>query len=254
MIPTSEKDFLENDPPIRGQNFVCLSFLHPDQLLKRKEVFFFSEYTKAFVEDAKQLLQNMRDEYPDKNAFFDSLVENHKGLFGGSMELDYQYFLEMKEQELEKRFNQENEFQTSTQGIKVRGVFESSQEAQNQCVKLRKLDNEKFNIYIAEVGCWCPWNPNPNSIESQEFAETELNTLMSKYNENMENASSFYNERKAMMQKRIEEEEKDKKEEQDQDQDQGAKQSLAEELVDDDPWIKNKARLLEDQEATNTNE
>ena len=247
MIPTSEKDFLENDPPIRGQNFVCLSFLHPEQLLKRKETFFFSEYTKAFVEDAKELLNKMREEYPDKNAFFDTLTDNHKGLFGGSMDLDYQYFLDMKQDELEKRFNQENDFQTSTQGIKVRGVFESSQEAQNQCQKLRKIDNEKFNIYIAEVGCWCPWNPNPNAVENQEFAETELNTLMSKYKENMDTASSFYKERKEVMQKRIEEEQKQNMDDANKVDVEENTESLEEEIGEDDPWIKNKARLLENQ-------
>lgn len=258
MIKTSEKDFLENDPPIRGQNYVCLSFLHPEQVLKRKDAFFFKEYIKAFVQDAKQLLEDMKEKYPDDKNVFDLALDNHQGLFGGSLDLDYQYFLEMKQEELEKRFNTENEFQTSTQGLKVRGVFESMDEAQNQCAKLRKIDNEKFNIFVAEMGCWCPWNPNPNAIKSQEFAETELNTLMSKYKDNIEDANTFYEKRKEIMKERIKEDENNKLQEREQEQEQEeAEQEQDDEdpLNDDDPWIKNKARLInEGSEEAKTDE
>lgn len=260
MIKTSEKDFLENDPPIRGQNYVCLSFLHPEQVLKRKDAFFFKEYIKAFVQDAKQLLEDMKDKYPDDKNVFDLALDNHQGLFGGSLDLDYQYFLEMKQEELEKRFNTENEFQTSTQGLKVRGVFESMDEAQNQCAKLRKIDNEKFNIFVAEMGCWCPWNPNPNAIKSQEFAETELNTLMSKYKDNIEDANTFYEKRKEIMKERIKEDENNKLQEREQEQEQEQEEAEQEQddedpLNDDDPWIKNKARLInEGSEEAKTDE
>lgn len=257
MIKTSEKDFLENDPPIRGQNFVCLSFLHPEQVLKRKETFFFKEYIKAFVQDAKQLLEDMKERYPNDKNVFDLAFDNHQGLFGGSLDLDYQYFLEMKQDELEKVFNTENEFQTSTQGLKVRGVFESMHEAQNQCTKLRKMDNEKFNIYIAEVGCWCPWNPNPNAIKSQEFAETELNTLMSKYKDNIEDANTFYEKRKEIMKERIKEDESSKVQESADSEEVKEEEEAEEEdpLNDDDPWIKNKARLInEEPEEAKTDE
>ena len=256
MIKTSEKDFLENDPPIRGQNYVCLSFLHPEQVLKRKDAFFFKEYIKAFVQDAKQLLEDMKDKYPDDKNVFDLALDNHQGLFGGSLDLDYQYFLEMKQEELEKRFNTENEFQTSTQGLKVRGVFESMDEAQNQCAKLRKIDNEKFNIFVAEMGCWCPWNPNPNAIKSQEFAETELNTLMSKYKDNIEDANTFYEKRKEIMKERIKEDENNKLQEREQEQEEAEQEQDDEDpLNDDDPWIKNKARLInEGSEEAKTDE
>ena len=181
----------------------------------------------------------MKEKYPHDKHVFESLVENHQGIFGGSLDLDYKYFLEMKQEELEKRFNAENEFRTSTQGLKVRGVFESIVEAQNHCNKLRRMDNEQFNIFVAEVGCWCPWNPNPNSIESQEFAETELNTLMSKYKDNMENANLFYDKRKEIMKERMKEDEQNKAQEREPKEDTS--------LEEDDPWIKNKARILSEE-------
>jgi hypothetical protein len=46
------------------------------------------------------------------------------------------------------------------------------------------------------VGCWCPWSPNPEDLENQEYSETQLNTIMKKYKENQENRDVFYTERK----------------------------------------------------------
>ena len=65
-------------------------------------------------------------------------------------------------------------------------------------------ENNKFSIYIAEVGCWCPWSPNPDAIKDQEFAETELNTLMKSYSENVEKSSEYFESRKEELKKRIE--------------------------------------------------
>lgn len=33
-------DLLEEDKPIAGQKFVCVSFVSPDKILKQKEIFF----------------------------------------------------------------------------------------------------------------------------------------------------------------------------------------------------------------------
>ena len=37
----TEQDFLESDKQIRGQNYVCLSFISPENVLKNKEIFKF---------------------------------------------------------------------------------------------------------------------------------------------------------------------------------------------------------------------
>ena len=34
-------DLLDEDKPIAGQKFVCLSFVSPEKILKQKEIFFF---------------------------------------------------------------------------------------------------------------------------------------------------------------------------------------------------------------------
>jgi hypothetical protein len=114
--------------------------------------------------------------------------------------------------DLNKEFDSENEFQTSIRGIKIRGVYESLQEAQARCEQLRKLDNDKFNIYVSEVGCWCPWSPNPNDVKDQEYALDSLNTLIHEYEKNVENKDAHFAQRKAYLQERLEENEKKKAE------------------------------------------
>jgi hypothetical protein len=40
------------------------------------------------------------------------------------------------------------------------------------------------------------WEPDPNNVGDQEYANEQLNTLMKKYRENEENREVFYNEQK----------------------------------------------------------
>jgi hypothetical protein len=110
----------------------------------------------------------------------------------------------MNSDKLESEFFKQNEFRTSIRGIKIRGVYESIKEAQKRAETIRTFDS-LFDVWIAEVGCWCPWNPNANDVESQEFPEAQLNTLMSKYKENQARRDQLYEERKQQMVKTVKE-------------------------------------------------
>lgn len=206
MIPTKEVDYLEQDEPIRNQNFVCLSFISPEEVLKKKELYFFQEYTKMYTKKNLELVNTMETLFPDKKEEVRILKDNFDFLFDESKIQDsYNYFVQDQHETLEKTFYENNEFQTSIRGLKVRGVYDTLQEAQARSEKLRKLDNNQFSIFVAQVGCWCPWSPNPEHIENQEFAETQLNTLMKKYKENQETKKQFFEERKESMKHAIKE-------------------------------------------------
>ena len=41
-------DLLEEDKPIAGQKFACVSFVSPENILKQKEIFFFEEFLKKW--------------------------------------------------------------------------------------------------------------------------------------------------------------------------------------------------------------
>ena len=45
----TKEDFLEEDPEIRSQKFVLLSFLSPESVLNSKDQFFFGEFVKSVL-------------------------------------------------------------------------------------------------------------------------------------------------------------------------------------------------------------
>jgi hypothetical protein len=50
---------------------------------------------------------------------------------------------------------------------------------------------------VGEVGKWLPWDPEPNDVSEQEYAEEQLNTLMKNYKENEEQREQFQKEQRA---------------------------------------------------------
>ena len=80
-------------------------------------------------------------------------------------------------------------------GIKVRGVFDTVEEAKMRSEFLKKQD-KNFNIFIGQVGCWCPWSPNPDDLSNQEYSETQLNTLMKEYKKNQESKDEIFEKRR----------------------------------------------------------
>ena len=41
-------DLLEEDKPIAGQKFTCVSFVSPENILKRKDIFCFEQFVKQW--------------------------------------------------------------------------------------------------------------------------------------------------------------------------------------------------------------
>jgi len=199
ITSVKEVDYLDEDKPIRGQNFVLLSFLSPEDVIVNKEAYMFSEFIKKFSNDMTALLDGISSKYSDSKDFVDSVKENNAYIFNPKdMSEQYGFYKSVNNQELESSFHRDNNFITSIRGIKVRGVFDTIEEAKNRSEFIKKLDS-KFNIYIAQVGCWCPWSPNPDCLENQEYAETQLNTLMKEYKKNMNDKDAVFENRKASL-------------------------------------------------------
>lgn len=196
LVSTKDVDYLDEDKPIRGQNYVCMSFISPEDVLQKKETFVFTKYINKFSEDMKFLMDNLMQKYPDDKGLISTIMENHDYMFDSlKMQENYEFYKSVHGYDVEKEFNELNDFQTSIRGIKVRGVFESLKEAQMRAELLKRM-GDKFNIYVGQVGCWCPWSPNPEDLQEAEYAETQLNTLMKKYKENMAIRDQHYEERK----------------------------------------------------------
>jgi hypothetical protein len=133
-------DLLDEDKPISGQKYVCLSFISPENHIKKKELFYFEKYLETFefrkaFDKYTQFLNFVAYKYNlDFNALtkdMEEFVEEEKAnLFLTSLEDEYKSFIDAKEEELQKEYSAQHSFQTNTRGIKVRGVFGSQEEAE----------------------------------------------------------------------------------------------------------------------------
>ena len=190
-----EIDYLDEDKEIRGQKYVCVSFLSPEDTLKEKEVFYFEEYIKQFANDMSELFDGLKARYPELADLVQQSRENNAHLFNGrDLEAHYKFFKTTHSERIESAFHEKHNFQTSVRGIKVRGSYETLKDAQTRAELLKKM-GDKFDIFVAQVGCWCPWSPNPEDMEV-EYAEANLQNLMKKYSENMTLRDVHYEQRK----------------------------------------------------------
>lgn len=196
LIPTTTIDLLDEDKPLRGQNYACVSFLSPEDVLANKDVFFFNRFLGSFASEMDAMLQQMATHFPEKAAVFKTLRENHAHIFNAKeLQDQYAYFKSTNGQELESEFHAANAFRTSMRGIKIRGVFDTLKEAQLRAEVLKKM-GDKMDIFVCQVGVWCPWSPNPEDLQDQQYAETQINTLMSEYKKNMQLKDEFFETRK----------------------------------------------------------
>ena len=212
---TSYVDLLDEDKPISGQKFVCLSFISPEEHIKNKNLFYFEKYLKNFefkktFEKYTQFLNFVSYKY---NIDFNKLTkdmeefvqEEKENLFLTTLDDDYKSFIDAKEEELQKQYNEENEFQTNTRGLKVRGTFDSQEEAEMRCKMLRQED-PNHDVYVGPVGMWMPFHPEAYKTGRVEYLEKELNELMSQKKKNDEiSKESFKTRVKDAKKKAIEE-------------------------------------------------
>jgi hypothetical protein len=208
-------DVLDEDKPIAGQKFVCISFISPEKIIKQKELFFFEEFLKKWefsksMEKFVQFLNFISYKYKltfddISNDFKEFLTEEQAGFVDGGMEADYKTFLDQNEEELENAFNTKNSFQTSTRGIKVRGAYPTMEEAELRCKMLRELD-PNHDVFVGPIGLWMPWDPEAYKTGRVEYMEEELNQLMHEKNKNENFAKSAFDQRvKETKKKAIEE-------------------------------------------------
>ena len=207
-------DLLEEDKPLAGQKFVCVSFCSPETILKKKELFFFEEFLKKWefnksMEKFVQFLNFVSYKYnisfdDVSNDFKDFVNEERSNLASTTFEDDFKTFMDNNETELQKQFDIANNFQTSTRGIKVRGSYPTQEEAELRCKMLREID-DKHDIFVGPVGLWMPWDPEAYKTGKVEYMEEELNQLMSEKNKNETNAKNTFEQRvKESKQKAIE--------------------------------------------------
>lgn len=194
--PAPLPDVLDEDPPLRGQNYACVSFLSPEDVLDNKEVFFVSKFLEDLSGQLRFLLDGLETVYPEKKGSINNLRETHAHFFKHSeMQEQYRFFKSKHQADLDEQFHRENEFRTSVRGFKIRGVFETVKEAEVRAQVLKRM-GDKHNIFVAQVGCWVPWDPRADQISDQRYAEEQLNVLMTEYQKHMQVRDQAYEQRK----------------------------------------------------------
>jgi hypothetical protein len=201
---TKHVDLLDEDKPLAGQKFVCLSFVSPEKIIKQRETFMFEKFVQQWdfsksMEKFTQFLNFISFKYSlDFNTLTKDLeefaLEEKDNLFFTSLADEYKSYLDAHEEKLESEFNEENQFQTSTRGIKVRGSFPSQQEAELRCKMLREAD-PNHDVYVGPVGMWMPFHPEAYKTGRVEYLEQELNELMNEKNKNEKNAKQEFDKR-----------------------------------------------------------
>ena len=197
-------DLLDEDKPIPGQKFVCVSFVSPENILKRKEMYFMEEFIKSWdmaksMEKFQGFLNFVSYKYNlnSENViadYKDFVKEERDELNKFTIEEDYKNFLDLQEEELEKKFNVKHKFQTSTRGMKVRGVYSTQEEAEMRCKMLRESD-PNHDVYVGPVGMWMPWEPEAYKTGRVEYLEEELNNLMHEKMSNEKQAKIEFDKR-----------------------------------------------------------
>ena len=83
-------------------------------------------------------------------------------------------------------------------GIKIRGAFNSRDEAASHAKRLQKED-ATFDIYVVDMYKWLLIPPDPAKIEDVHYTNEKLEELMSGYRENQAQAAQMFAERKRDM-------------------------------------------------------
>tara|TARA_X000000950_G_C13809946_1_gene617183 strand:+ start:470 stop:1348 length:879 start_codon:yes stop_codon:yes gene_type:complete len=197
-------DLLDEDKPISGQKFVCVSFVSPENILKEKNHFFFKKFLEDFeitksIEKYSQFLNFLSYKYDmnfdDVMNDFQEYIKSEKSSFTyNDIKDSYKTFLDKNEEELENQFNTENAFQTSTRGLKIRGSYSTQEEAELRCRLLREVD-PNHNVYVGPVGMWMPWDPEAYKTGKVEYLEEQLNQLMNEKTKNEVKAKQHFDQR-----------------------------------------------------------
>lgn len=181
-------DLCDEDPVIAGQKFVCVSFISPETILKKRELYLFNQFVKQWDMNKSMskfgdfmsfisVKYNINTENLTKD--YNEFIKEEEIIIKESSQVvedDYKNFLDKDEDRLNAIFDKRNKFQTSVRGLKVRGCFPTQEEAETNCKKLRQND-PNHDIYVAPCGIWLPWEPTYYKLNKVDYLEPELNKL-----------------------------------------------------------------------------
>jgi hypothetical protein len=199
-------DLLDEDSPIAGQKFACMSFVSPEKILKKRETYLFEKFVEQW--DLSKSMSKFGDflnfiaykynlSIETLTADFNEFTKEEEVRLKADasvVENDYKNFMDKNEDRLNEKFNRDHAFQTSVRGLKLRGVFGTQDEAEARCKKLRESD-PNHDIFVGAGFTWIPWDPDAYKTGRVEFMEEELNQLHHEKVKNEEKAKQEFDAR-----------------------------------------------------------
>lgn len=197
-------DMLDEDKPLAGQKFACVSFISPEQIIKNRELYNFQHFLKQWdmnksLEKFNHFLSFLSYKY---SLNFDNISKDLQdfckdekdNLFVTTLEDDFKNYLDANEEQLMNGFQKEHGVQTSVRGLKIRGSYPSQEEAELRCRMLREVD-PNHDVYVGPVGLWMPFHPESYKTGRVEYLEDELNQIMHEKNKNESSAKVEFDKR-----------------------------------------------------------
>jgi len=197
-------DVLDEDKPIAGQRFTCISFISPEKIIRARELFSFEQFLKqwdlnksldAFTHFLHFLAYKYSLNFDGLNADLQEFCKEEKDkLCITTLEDDYKNFLDTNEADLNNKYNTLHSFQTSVRAVKVRGSYPTQEEAELRCKMVREVD-PNHDVYVGPVGMWLPFHPEAYKTGRVEYLEEELNQLMHEKRNNDTYAKTEFDKR-----------------------------------------------------------
>ena len=144
--------YLDEDPDIKRQKWVCLSMLTPkDDKIRDKTYFEFREF----------LLDKYPDDFKDKE----------------QVDVKFKIWAEPQQAALDELYREQKRG-LEMPIVKIRGSYRTLEEAKERCKHLGKWD-KTCNIYVAPVGRWVPADGKVRKTETEVFhAEQNMQNFM----------------------------------------------------------------------------
>lgn len=89
----------------------------------------------------------------------------------------------------------ENPINWDVRGFKIRGTYETREDAERRKTYLNKID-PYHHIFLGPIGRWLPWDDSVDNAEEAVHAEPKLNDLMKRYKEQEDKVAEHDEERK----------------------------------------------------------
>jgi hypothetical protein len=159
---------LEDDQPINGQSWVCLSFVSPEDVIKDKDGFIVAKFLQSYAR------------LKDKD--FEKLYEEY---------INFKY---KNSDAIDRDFSKQVKNITNIRGIKVRGTYPTQDAAKQRAEYLHKVD-PSFHVFVGTVGQWLPWDPSGDKIEDEVFLNEGLNTLVREYKKQSNSRDEVFSDR-----------------------------------------------------------